>query len=165
MRQLTLLSSLLLVVLVALAQASGPNAGELPAAPYPLTDLAHSDNSPPALILPTAVSPVPPVQKSPRVLDRKFTAFAGAGWLMTIADIEWTQHNLASGAAYETNPIFGSHPSRLRMYGTVLPINSACTLVSRYMRKRNPRGNGWMWPLLGMTAGHTAGVITNMRIH
>jgi len=42
----------------------------------------------------------------------------------TIADIEGTEACLKRGTCREVNPLMGSKPSRLRAYGTAMPLNA-----------------------------------------
>ena len=65
----------------------------------------------------------------------------------TIVDIEGTQACLHANTCREADPIFGSHPSRARAYGTAIPLNLANYAAAAYLKKYG-KGNlafGLLW--------------------
>lgn len=67
---------------------------------------------------------------------------AGSALLVatTVYDIEGTQSCLRAGTCRETNPIYGSHPSRARAYSIAMPLNSLMIYLSA-RQKRKGDGN------------------------
>jgi hypothetical protein len=72
----------------------------------------------------------------------------------TIADIEGTQACMRAQACKETNPIFGSNPSRARAYGIAVPVALASYALLGRM-KRDGQGNFAFALLWGATMAHT----------
>jgi hypothetical protein len=87
-------------------------------------------------------------------------------WLMlasataaTVADCESTKARLSDPNIQETNLIFGSRPSRARLYGISIPLLGLNAFVSAELKRRHIRA----WPaLLGVVTGvHGAAAIHN----
>ena len=68
-------------------------------------------------------------------------AIATAIVVSTVVDAEGTQACLKARTCREINPLFGSHPSRVRVYGVSTPIN-AFAIYSMARAKRNGNGVG-----------------------
>lgn len=54
----------------------------------------------------------------------------------TVYDIEGTQACLRAGTCRETNPIYGSHPSRARAYSIAMPLNGFLIYLSARQKRR-----------------------------
>jgi hypothetical protein len=116
--------------------------------------------------------PAPPARHfrvPAEVVDKKFIAFAALQLAATVADFEttqWAQRNAPYGA--EQNPLFGSHPSRLRMYS----IGLSLTTFQVYMQYRSKRygertgkiKNAWIVGALFDTGLHTYLAVHNGQI-
>jgi hypothetical protein len=121
---------------------------------------------------PPTLFPVPPARHfrvPARVVDKKFIAFAALQLAATVADFEttqWAQRNAPNGA--EQNPLFGSHPSRARMYS----IGLSLTTFQVYMQYRSKRygertgkiKNAWIVGALFDTGLHTYLAVHNGQI-
>lgn len=98
--------------------------------------------------------------------ERSFVLWSALSFGATIADVESTRHAITACGLRETNPFFGSNPSRTRMYAQVLPITTAQTLLGWYIHKRKPDSRLWMLLPAANTAVHTAGFANNFaRCH
>ena len=71
----------------------------------------------------------------------------------TVADIEGTQACLHARTCTETNPIFGSHPSRARAYSAAMPIAFATYATAALLKKKGD-GNLAFAVLWAATAVH-----------
>jgi hypothetical protein len=94
------------------------------------------------------------VLKSPSYL-----LLLAAATTATIADCETTKAQLSDPNAREGDPIFGSRPSRARLYGISLPLLGLNAFVSAKLKSRHSRA----WPVLFgvMTGAHGAAAIHN----
>lgn len=104
-----------------------------------------------------------------KVADKKFLGFAALQVAATVADFEttqWAQRKAPYGA--EQNPLFGSHPSRARMYS----IGFSLTSLQLYMQFRS-KGYGertgkikhaWIVGALFDTGLHTYLAVHNAQI-
>ena len=80
-----------------------------------------------------------------------------------VADIELTQNCLATvRGCYETDPIYGTHPSRARMYAINVPINAAVSYLSYKALTGKRLSRMWAWPQLALAGTHFGGVVTNI---
>ena len=97
--------------------------------------------------------------KTKTVKTASYLLVLAAASAATVADCEYTNALLSNPHRRELNPLFGSRPSRARMYGISIPILGVNALLSARAKKA---GSRW-WPLgLGLVAGsHTAGVAYN----
>jgi hypothetical protein len=70
---------------------------------------------------------------------------AGSALLVatTIYDIEGTQSCLRAGTCRETNPIYGSHPSRARAYSIAMPLNGFLIYLSARQKRRGDGNTGF----------------------
>jgi hypothetical protein len=147
----------------------GANAAARPGTAYggELPDQPQNKNlNPPTLF------PAPPERHfrvPAKVVDKKFIAFAALQLAATVADFEttqWAQRNAPNGA--EQNPLFGSHPSRPRMYS----IGLSLTAFQVYMQYRSKRygertgkiKNAWIVGALFDTGLHTYLAVHNGQI-
>ncbi len=71
----------------------------------------------------------------------------------TVADIEGTQACLRAHTCRESNPLFGSNPSRARSYGTGIPIEMVVYAAFAFAKKRG-QGNLAFGLLWGSTVSH-----------
>ena len=132
-------------------------AEEAPSGPAPQSAMLSA--AVPALVQPIVV--VPKISKPPST--RKFWALTAFSAAMTVADIELTQNCLATvRGCYETDPLYGTHPSRARMYAINVPINAVVTYVSYKALTGKRLSKLWTWPQLALTATHFGGVVTNI---
>lgn len=107
----------------------------------------------------------------PRIADKKFWTLTAVQFGADIFDIETTQAGLRNGGA-EVNPLFGSRPSRAKMYGISFPLTAAvCALEYRLKRDgrnrdTNAESDGALWWALGVTnvAVHTSVGARNLRM-
>lgn len=78
--------------------------------------------------------------------DAKFwlTWVAAAG--TTVAAVEATQHCLHAGTCGVSNPAFGGHPSRLKMYSIVGGIDAAAFYFSWDSRRHGDGAFWWLAP-------------------
>lgn len=77
----------------------------------------------------------------------------------TIADCESTRAALNDPNNRESNPLFGTHPSRARMYGISVPILAVNAWAGATLKQRGKR---W-WPLglTVVTGAHGAAALHN----
>ncbi len=112
----------------------------------------------------TESGPAPPQEPAdvehpsrPR-LGKKFWSLWAIAIGLSIANVENTAHCSSSPHCWETNPLFGRRPSRLRMYA----IAGAGVGVSFYvsqMFKRDPGGDTALWwvpPVMVIGANSTS---------
>jgi len=102
----------------------------------------------------------PPQAPPVRIFDHKFKTLAALAIVTTAADLELTAR---CRHCREANPLYGSNPSRVRLYGIGAPLLFGEIMVSRTLRKRSPGGKLWMMPTLSVSAAHMAGVATNLH--
>lgn len=79
----------------------------------------------------------------------------------TVSDIEVTAHALQNPNCSEHSPLFGSHPSRAKMYGISVPATAAYGVVGYLLKKRGVKL--WAVPQLSLTAGHGIGSALSAR--
>jgi len=96
-----------------------------------------------------------------KTADRKFWTVTGLAAAATVSDIEVTAHALQNPNCSEHNPLFGSHPSRAKMYGVSVPATAAYGLVGYFLKKRGVKV--WAVPQLSLTAGHGTGSALSAR--
>jgi hypothetical protein len=104
-----------------------------------------------------------------KVADRKFWALAALQTGATIADFEttqWAERKAPYGT--EENPLFGSHPSRARMYSIGFTLTSA-QIFLQYRSKRFGERTGklkhaWIAGALFDTGLHTILAVHNAEI-
>jgi hypothetical protein len=81
--------------------------------------------------------------------------------LSTIADVESTHAGLERGCT-EANPLYGSRPSRARMYAITMPLALGVDILSHHLHRHHTRG--WYLPAAVMTAAHGAAAVHNLRV-
>ena len=96
-----------------------------------------------------------------KTADRKFWTVTGLAAASTVSDVEVTAHALQNPNCTEHNPLFGSHPSRARMYGVSIPATAGYALLGYWLKKRHV--NLWAVPQLSLTAGHGIGSALSAR--
>lgn len=137
------------------------------AAPAESPDQPQNKNLNPPL--PLAAVPERHFRIPEKVADKKFLAFAALQVAATVADFEttqWAQRKAPNGA--EQNPLFGSHPSRARMYS----IGFSLTSLQLYMQFRSKRygersgrmKHAWIVGALFDTGLHTYLAVHNGQI-
>jgi hypothetical protein len=118
-----------------------------------------------------AAQEIEPGNKAPksRIADKKFWTFTAVQFGAAVFDIETTQAGMRNGGV-EGNPLFGSHPSRAKMYGVSFPLTAAvCALEYRLKkdgRNTNAESDGALWWALGAAnvAVHTTVGVRNLRM-
>jgi hypothetical protein len=106
----------------------------------------------------------------PRIIaDKKFWILAGLEAGATIADFEttqWAERVRPDGG--EVNPLYGSHPGRMRMYGIGMSLTGVQILLqykSKGMSQRNGKmKKAWIVGALLNTGVHTFLAVHNGRI-
>ncbi|HKS80526.1 MAG TPA: hypothetical protein VJR23_03395 [Candidatus Acidoferrales bacterium] len=124
---------------------------------------------------PSDIKHAPPLIDPPqakrhfKIADKKFFAIAALQFGATIADFEttqWAQRKAPYGA--EKNPLFGTHPSRERMYGIGFSITSIQVFMQyrskRFGERRGRLKNAWIVGALLDTGVHTVLAAHNARI-
>jgi len=100
-----------------------------------------------------------------KIADKKFWIFAGLQVAATAADFETTQWAMRSDpAAREVNPLFGEHPSRLRMYGIGMPL-TLFQIAVQYHAKGISEDTGKARAAWIVSASLNAGLHTALAIH
>ena len=159
-----LLATLILAAFPAWAQREVIQAPDLPNKPEPTIRVKLIDESTKQKI--TATLPVPH-----RTADRDWWLLTLASEAATVADVENTKLCLELPNNYETNPVYGSHPSRLRLYGISEAIWGVDTYLSWKLKRsedaaaafgaRRTWPRWWLLPLSNI-AGHTVGVLATI---
>lgn len=145
------------IVILLLVLTLASFAEEIPSGPSPQPAVLSA-------AVPVLVQPVVVVPRKPKPTStKKFWAVTAFSAAMTVADIELTQNCLATvRGCYETDPIYGTHPSRARMYAINVPINAAVSYLSYKTMTGKRLTRMWAWPQLALTATHFGGVVTNI---
>jgi hypothetical protein len=97
-----------------------------------------------------------------KTVDKKFLMLFGLTAALTVADIELTQHCLQAGTCHETNFLYGSNPTRARMYGINIPILSAQMVFSAWLKHRQPERHAWMLSPIVDSVAHGVGAISGL---
>ncbi len=96
-----------------------------------------------------------------KVVNREFIAhFAITGALM-ITDFEsalYEQHNNAN--LREGDPLFGAHPSHLRMYACAVPLEAVNAFLA-YQLKKHGHTKLWRVPFFLAETMHVSGIVSN----
>lgn len=132
---------------------------EFPTAPQPRNTVV-------ATTLPAMVQPVIAVPlKSRPVSTKPFWALTALNSALTVADIELTQNCLATiPGCQEVNPLYGPHPSRMRMYATNIPITAGINFLSYHVLTAKYKTKLWVIPQATLAGSHFAGVMTNIAV-
>ncbi len=108
-------------------------------------------------------------QLKPRIADKKFWTLTAVQFGAAVFDIESSQAGLRNGAV-EGNPLFGSHPSRARMYGISMPQTAAVCALGYWLKKTGrdtdaKRGSSLWWMLGAANAtAHVALSVHNLQV-
>jgi len=111
-----------------------------------------------------AIVETPITPRSPRrvehTVDKKFVMLFGLTTALMVTDIELTQHCLQAGTCHESNFLYGTNPTRTRMYGINVPVLSAQMVLSAWMKRRHPERNNWLMLPIANSVAHGVGAIT-----
>ena len=102
------------------------------------------------------------VTRQPRPM-KSFWTMVAVSSVLTAMDVELTNSCVRSGQCREANPLYGSNPTRARMYGISVPITAGANLMSYMLHRRN-RGTLGFMPQLGLSLSHVAGIGTNVAV-
>ena len=106
---------------------------------------------------------VPTQRDKQKVVSKSFIVWTIADGATIAADTLTTVHCLSSPNCVERNPLFGSHPSTLRVAATESAFFATDTLVSYWLKKK---GKSWWWvPALVNTAQGGVAAALNLRHH
>ncbi len=118
-----------------------------------------------ALVQPTTPSNTFNLVAAPKmpekVVNREFIAHSAITGGLMIFDFEsalYEQHhhpNLSEG-----DPLFGSHPSHLRMYATAVPLEAANAFLAYELKKRG-HTRLWRVPFFVAETMHISGIVSN----
>jgi hypothetical protein len=148
----------------AIAQTSSQKSGQTSTQPEVTTELPDK---------PEVQVKVPAETKAPpafhKIADKKFWILAGLQVGATIADFEttqWAERVRPDGG--EVNPLYGSHPGRMRMYGIGMSLTGVQILLqykSKEMSQRNGKmKKAWIVGTLLNTGVHTFLAVHNGEI-
>ena len=107
----------------------------------------------------TGVSSPPPSTTAPKVIDKAYLLLNGLHLGLALADVEATQHCIASHRCREGNPLMPSSQAGQ------ISINAglfAYAAGSSYWLKRH-KAKGWWAPPAAGIAGHAVGVASGLR--
>jgi hypothetical protein len=102
-------------------------------------------------------------KQSHEVWDNQTKLLEAFKWAAIVADIETTAHGLKSGRCKESNPLAGKSPSRVKMYGTLVPIAAFHTIMGWQYQKRHPKSKFWKITTIIMGGTHGFVAIANSR--
>ncbi len=129
-------------------------------APSPQTETANliQPAQPPSFNFVEATKQPKPV----KVVNREFMVHSALTGALMIADFETAlsaQHN--NPHLRESDPLFGAHPSHLRMYATALPIEAANAFLA-YELKKHGHTKLWRVPFFFAETMHVSGIVSNL---
>jgi hypothetical protein len=105
-----------------------------------------------------------PVAREPKVadktVDKKFLLLFGVTAVLTVTDIELTQHCLRAGTCREANFLYGANPTRARMYGINVPLLGTQMMFSAWLKRHRPERNQWMIAPITGSVAHGIGSIS-----
>ncbi len=78
------------------------------------------------------------------------------------ADAATTEVGLATTRASEVNPIFGSHPSPARLWGTAIPLQGIFLWACHQEAREHPQGRFWRIAMKVNIGLHTFGAASNL---
>jgi len=164
------LSTITLVLALALASLAQQTAAvNLPEAPGTVGREPATAAATPALretaFVPPTLAMERNTNKSWHTLDRKFILLHTLSTMALIADLETTARGLArQPKPTELNPLFGSDPTRARLYGIGVPLSAFAFYLSYHSKKIAPRRSVWkVGPELSI-AVHSAAAINNLIV-
>jgi hypothetical protein len=143
-------------------ELSSLNSSETPKPLLALSASLERSTIPDLLALaPVTTTPLAREQKvADKTVDKKFVLLFGMTAVLTVTDIELTQHCLRAKTCQEANFLYGSNPTRARMYGINVPLLSTQMMFSAWLKRRHPERNQWMIaPIVGSIA-HGVGSIS-----
>jgi hypothetical protein len=104
------------------------------------------------------------VPERPSKVDKGFLAMAAIATATTILDVEVTAHCVHSVAGcHESNFLYGSDPTRARLYAVNAPVLGTELLLSRWLKRKYPDRKLWMVPALSLSVGHIVGAAPGFR--
>lgn len=160
------LTAVTLVLLITNGYASEPAPANLPSAPSSSESRVAAGSNALASQQLTAVPSIPSWRSSKSnspTFDHAFKVYSSVAWGTMIADFEATHHSLVMNTGRELNPIFGSYPSRARLYGIGVPMTGILNYLAYREKKARPRSNLWKVPFIGISAVHCLGVVSNVK--
>ena len=101
------------------------------------------------------------IKEKSRGVDKAFWLTTAVSAASTVADIEVTAHALQNPNCRERNPLFGTRPSRAKMYSISMPATTAYSLLGHVLKRHGIRI--WAVPQLSLTAGHTVGAVLSAQ--
>jgi hypothetical protein len=153
--------SITLLVLFTAISAMAETKTNVPDAPSQLVTQARAAEGPRAAFISQRSAKPAAFGEKGDPHRRAFLLLSVAAGVATVADIEITTHCLQTKPnCREMNPLFGSHPSRGRLYATAVPLTLGQVWFSNYLRKKHPERKLWMLPTLSVTIGHTFGAMS-----
>jgi len=81
-------------------------------------------------------------QENPKVADKKYWATMGALIASTAADT-WTTSKLQAIGGSERNPLFGKHPSNVRLAGTSFAYTAGEAFLAYKLKARFQHSRHW----------------------
>lgn len=94
-------------------------------------------------------------------VDKAFWFTTAASASATAADIEVTARALQNPNCHEHNPLFGTRPSRAKMYAISVPATAGYALLGHFLKRHGVKI--WAAPQLSLTAGHTVGAVLSAQ--
>lgn len=110
---------------------------------------------------PSSFHLVAPPKHPEKVVNREFIAHSAITGALMIADFEsalYEQHhnpNLREG-----DPLYGAHPSHLRMYACAVPLEAANAFLA-YQLKKHGHTKLWRVPFFVAETMHVSGIVSN----
>jgi hypothetical protein len=101
-----------------------------------------------------------PSRRSPKTWDTSFFLLSGVATALTVADMELTARCTARQTCSEVNPLYGTNPTRARLYGISLPMLGGQLFLAQWLKHRHPGRKVWMMPLIANSASHAVGTAT-----
>lgn len=96
-------------------------------------------------------------ENKPKVVDKEFLIVSAWMWTSMVADAESTVRGVESGCQ-ELNPLYGTHPTRGKMYAIGIPVTAVLQFFTYKMKQRYPQKR-WAWMLPSVSyAGARSGV-------
>jgi hypothetical protein len=96
--------------------------------------------------------------------QRGFESLAILNTMALAGDVATTEIGLSAARARELNPIFGNHPSPARLWGTVIPLQSAFLYACYRDSEEHPRGRFWRIVMKVSIGVHTFGTVNNLLV-
>jgi hypothetical protein len=149
-----------------LAQTASSNLPGVPSAQaYPENKDNNRDSSPTRSVS-QSLAQAGATNSTKGTLDRKFILLQTFSTAALVADLETTAHVFAGRQpkAIELDPLFGQHPTRVRLYGIGVPLDAFIFYMSYHAKKVAPNRRLWeLGPGLSI-AVHSAAAINNLIV-